>query len=32
MSVVNPDTVAKVILHWWSKILRAADAIFLLKM
>jgi len=22
------DTVAKVVLHWWSEILRAADAIF----
>jgi len=22
------DTVAKVVSHWWSKILRAADAIF----
>jgi hypothetical protein len=24
-----PDTVAKVVLHWWSKIPRAADAIFM---
>jgi hypothetical protein len=24
----SPDTVAKVVLHWWSEILRAADAIF----
>jgi len=23
-----PDCVAKVVLHWWSEILRAADAIF----
>jgi len=22
------DTFAKVVLHWWSEILRAADAIF----
>jgi hypothetical protein len=27
MSLVA-DTVAKVVLHWWSKILRAADAFF----
>jgi hypothetical protein len=24
----DSDTVAKVILHWWSEILRAADEIF----
>jgi hypothetical protein len=23
------DCVAKVVLHWWSEILRAADAIFM---
>jgi hypothetical protein len=26
--LVLADTVAKVVLHWWSEILRAADAIF----
>jgi hypothetical protein len=25
----TPDCVAKVVLHWWSEILRAADAIFM---
>jgi hypothetical protein len=25
---LSGDTVAKVVLHWWSEILRAADAIF----
>jgi len=24
----SADTVAKVVLHWWSKLLRAADAVF----
>jgi hypothetical protein len=24
----TPDTVAKVVLQWWSEILRAADATF----
>jgi hypothetical protein len=29
MSPVLADTVEKVVLHWWSEILRAADAIFM---
>jgi len=29
MSPLLADTVAKVVLHWWSEILRAADAIFM---
>jgi hypothetical protein len=28
MSLVVADSVAKVVLHWWSKILRAAGATF----
>jgi len=28
MRPVLADTVVKVVLHWWSEILRAADEIF----